>query len=220
MSDAPSRRRSPRWSGHRQLEQLFRATKRHPDPFMEFCLGWLHRHLPDSQGREAGVVWDSGQFHHADGHLVAILDLEFGHVGDPMVDLAIWRMRDTLIPFGNFAQLYARYESLTGSPVDLEAIKRHHFAGTLSNQLMFGAAVLDPVAETDLMNNMQWNSETNLHATEALGEYLDIELPTVETPEAASDASDERPTLISCVRCEPCTPTTHSCSTTFVSRSG
>jgi aminoglycoside phosphotransferase (APT) family kinase protein len=170
--------------GHQQLEQLFRATKRHPDPFMEFCLGWLHRHLPDSRGREAAVVWDSGQFHHLDGHLVAILDLEFGHVGDPMVDLAIWRMRDTIIPFGNFSQLYARYESMTGSPVDLEAIKRHHFAGTLSNQLMFGAAVLDPVPETDLMNNMQWNSETNLHATEALGEFLDIELPTVETPEA------------------------------------
>jgi hypothetical protein len=112
----------------------------------------------------------------------AILDLEFGHIGDPMADLAVWRMRDTLIPFGDFNRLYARYEALSGRPVDIEAIKRHHFAATLSNEMIFGAAVLDPVPGTDLMNNMQWNSETNLHATEALAEYLGVELPTVDLP--------------------------------------
>jgi hypothetical protein len=29
---------------------------------------------------------------------------------------------------------------------------------------------------------LQWTSETNLHATEALAEYLQIELPTVDVP--------------------------------------
>ena len=171
-------------AGHLRMEQIFRAAKNQPDPFMEFCLGFLHRNPPQSHGRQAAVPWDTGQFHHHDGHLVALLDMEFGHVGDPMMDLAIWRMRDTLIPFGDFKQLYARFEVLSGQPVDLEAIKRHHFAATIGNQLMFGPAVTAPVPETDLMNNMQWNSETNLHATEALGEFLDIELPSVETPEA------------------------------------
>ena len=99
-----------------------------------------------------------------------------------MLDLALWRMRDTLIPFGDFDALYRRYEEITGTAVDIEAIKRHHFAGTLENELVFGPAVLDPDDDTDLMNNMQWNSETNLHATEALAEQLGIELPEVETP--------------------------------------
>ena len=177
---------SPEGSGelmHYELERLWRLRKRHPNPFMEFCLGWLHRHPPRSQGRESAIVWDSGQFHHHGGHLAAMLDLEFGHLGDPMADLAVWRMRDTLIPFGDFKALYRRYEDLTGKPVDLEAIKRHHFAATLSNEMIFGAAILDPVPATDLMNNMQWTSETSLHATEALAEYLELELPTVETPE-------------------------------------
>jgi aminoglycoside phosphotransferase (APT) family kinase protein len=177
--------------GHWHMEKIFRAAKRHPDPFMEFCLGWLHRHPPGSNGREAALAWDTGQFHHADGHLVAILDLEFGHVGDPMLDLAVWRMRDTLIPFGDFHRLYARYEALSGMPVDREAIQRHHIAATFGNQLMFGPAVAVPVADTDLMNNMQWNSETNLHATEALAEYLGIDLPTVETPEPRSTRQDK-----------------------------
>jgi aminoglycoside phosphotransferase (APT) family kinase protein len=169
--------------GHWHIERQYRAKKRHPDPFMEFCMGWLHRHPPLSRGRATPVIWDTGQFHHANGHLAAVLDLEFGHVGDPMLDLALWRMRDTVIPFGEFKKLYRRYEELSGKPVDIAAIKLHHFAGTLENQQIFGPAVLDPVPETDLMNNMQWNSETNLHATEALAEFLDIELPTVEMPE-------------------------------------
>lgn len=169
---------------HWHMEKIFRQAKRRPDPFMEFCLGWLHRHPPKSHGRETPIIWDTGQFHHVGGHLVTILDLEFGCVADPMLDLTVWRMRDTLIPFGDFNALYARYEELTGTPVDLDAIRQHHVGATIGNQLMFGPAVADPVAGTDLMNNMQWNSETNLHATEALAELLDIELPTVEVPEA------------------------------------
>lgn len=169
---------------HYELERLWRTRKRHPNPFLEFCLGWLHRNPPQSCGRETPILWDSGQFHHHNGRLTAVLDLEFGHIGDPMADLAVWRMRDTLIPFGDFKALYARYATLSGRPVDVEAIKRHHFAATLSNEMIFGPAVLDPVPETDLMNNMQWNSETNLHATEFLCEYMGLEPPAIEVPPA------------------------------------
>jgi len=176
--------------GHRNMEGNYRERKQHCDPFAEFCLGWHHRHLPEGKGRVAPVVWDTGQFHHQDGHLVAILDLEFGHVGDPMGDITIWRMRDTLIPFGDMRKIYARYAELTGEPVDLEAIKRHHFAACMGNQLQFGAAVANPQPETDLMNYMQWNSETNLMATDFLAEYLGIALPTVDVPEVGSSRDD------------------------------
>ncbi|MCD9622258.1 phosphotransferase family protein [Rhabdothermincola salaria] len=169
--------------GLARYEAVYRSTKNGPDPFMEFCLGWLHRNPPDSQGRQSAIVWDSGQFHQADGHIVALLDLEIGHLGDPMMDLAAWRMRDTIVGYGSFAELYARYEELTGAPVDLEALMRHHFAFTLTNQLALGQAVRAPHADTDLMTNMQWCLETNLFATEALAEILDVELPTVAVPE-------------------------------------
>lgn len=181
---------SPEGSGelmHFTLERLWRTRKRHPNPHLEFCLGWLHRNPPRSKGREAPILWDSGQFHHEGGHLTAVLDLEFGHIGDPMADLTVWRMRDTLIPFGDFRKLYARYEELTGTEVDIEACKRHHLAAALSNDLIFGPAFLDPVPATDQMNNMQWTSETNLHATEALAEYMGLDLPTVDVPPARDD---------------------------------
>jgi aminoglycoside phosphotransferase (APT) family kinase protein len=161
---------------------MYRAAKEVPDPFTEFCLGWLRRNPPNSHGRESAIVWDSGQFHQQDGHIVAVLDVEIGHIGDPMMDLAAWRMRDTVIGYGDFARLYDRYAELTGKPVDLDAVQRHHFAFTLTNQLAFSAALRAPTPESDLMTNLQWCYETNLFATEALAEILDVELPTVDMP--------------------------------------
>jgi aminoglycoside phosphotransferase (APT) family kinase protein len=178
-------------AGHANMQRRYRERKRHVDPFAEFGLGWHNRHQPEGQGRLAPCVWDSGQFHHDNGHLVAIIDLEFGHVGDPLGDITIWRMRDTLIPFGNMTQLYARYEQLTGTPVDIEAVKRHHFAACIGNQLQFGAAVARPDLNTDLMTFMQWNSETNLMATEFLGEYLGLDLPEVDVPDGRATRHDE-----------------------------
>jgi aminoglycoside phosphotransferase (APT) family kinase protein len=169
--------------GMGRYEAVYRRAKNGPDPFLEFCLGWLRRNPPRSRGREAVIVWDSGQFHQQAGRIVAVLDVEIGHIGDPMMDLAAWRQRDTIIGFGDFRELYARYEQLVGEPVDLEALMRHHFFFTLTNQLAFGAAVRKPPPESDLMTNLQWCCETNLFATEALAEILGLELPQVEMPE-------------------------------------
>jgi len=170
--------------GMRRMEAMFRSQKVRPDPFMEFCLGWFHRHEPVGHGRQGPVVWDSGQFHHHDGHLTGLLDLELGHIGDPMMDLAGWRMRDSIIGFGDFGAIYARYEAVADAPVDLEAIQLHHIAFTFSNQLAFSHALKDPPPGSDFATNLQWCNETNLYATEAIAEYLGAELPTVEPIEA------------------------------------
>jgi aminoglycoside phosphotransferase (APT) family kinase protein len=171
--------------GISRYERVFRSVKKSPDPFVEFSLAWLRRNPPDAKGREAAIVWDSGQFHHDGSKVLAVLDLEIGHIGDPMMDLAAWRMRDTVIGFGRFAELYARYEELSGAPVDIPAMQRHHFAFALTNQLAFSAALRDPPPESDLMTNVQWCCETNLFATEALAEILGVELPSVEMPPPA-----------------------------------
>jgi aminoglycoside phosphotransferase (APT) family kinase protein len=172
------------WVGMSRFEALYRAQKQEPDPFLEFALGWVHRHPPRSRGRETPIVWDSGQFHHHAGHLVSLMDLELGHLGDPMMDLAGWRMRDSILGFGDFDCIYDRYADLTGEAVDLDAVQLHHIAFTLTNELSFSHMLRRPTLDTDLMTNMQWCNETNLYATEAIAEYLDVELPTVEVPEA------------------------------------
>jgi len=169
--------------GLSRYERVYRMVKTHPDPFLEYCLGWLRRNPPRSGGRESAIVWDSGQFHHHGGRIAAVLDVEIGHIGDPMMDLAAWRMRDTIVGYGDFPSLYRRYSELRGEEVDLAAIEHHHFVFTLTNQLALGQMVREPPTASDLMTNMQWCCETNLFATEALAGILGVELPTVETPE-------------------------------------
>ena len=168
--------------GIQRYEQIFRERKRHPEPLMEFCLGWLKRNWPDTRGREAPVLWDGGQFHHGGGRVLAALDLELGHIGDPMMDLAGWRIRDTVIGYGDFDALYARYAELSGRPVDLDAIRVYYFAFTLTNHLALGATLREPPPGSDVMINLRWCSETDLFAIEALAEILGIELPEVDAP--------------------------------------
>ncbi len=174
---------TPATVGMRRYEQGYREHKRRPDPFLEFCLAWLARNPLDPKGRESVVVWDSGQFHHEDGRLVAVLDVELAHVGDPMMDLAGFRQRDSILHYGDMDRLYAEYEARGGVPVDRDAIQHHNFAFTLSNQLAFHAALADPAPGSDYMTNLQWCCETNLFAVEALAEILGIELPEVAIPE-------------------------------------
>jgi aminoglycoside phosphotransferase (APT) family kinase protein len=168
--------------GIERMNVMYRRQKDHFDPQLDFFLHWISRHPPRSRGREGAVVWDSGQFMHQNGHITALIDVELGHIGDPMMDLAGWRMRDSILPFGRFSKLYDRYAELTGEAVDLEAIQIHHIYFTLSNQLAFSHALAHPPANSDFGTNMQWCNETNLYATEALAEYMDVELPTVDLP--------------------------------------
>ena len=164
-------------------ERAYRATKKQPDALLEFALAWLRRNPPPAPARESVVVWDSGQFHQRAGRIEAVLDLEIGHIGDPMMDLAGFRMRSSVIDFGDFDRLYDAYARHGGVRVDRAAIQHHHFAFTLTNQLAFHAALADPPPGSDYMTNMQWCAETNIYATEALGEMLGVALGEVEMPE-------------------------------------
>jgi aminoglycoside phosphotransferase (APT) family kinase protein len=180
---------SPTDAGHigtRQFLRTFRASKVRADPLMEFVLGWLQRHPLPPSNRQSPVVWDSGQFHHDGTNFTAVMDVEIGHLGDPMMDLAAWRMRDTVIPFGDFPKLYARYSELTGTPVDLAAIQWHHLFFTLTNSLSFHGPMAQPIPATDYMTYAQWVSETNLHTIETLAEYLGIVLEEVPIPQPVS----------------------------------
>lgn len=170
--------------GARLMEEVqYRRTKQRPDPFLEFVLGWLRRNPPKQTGREAVIAWDTGQFHQMNGKLVAMIDVEIGHIGDPMMDLAAFRMRDTIMHYGDISELYRQYEEFSGEPIDLQAVQWHHIFFTLANALAFHVSLAAPTPESDYMTNLQWVNETNLFALEAVAEYLGIDLPKVDMPE-------------------------------------
>ncbi|MCH2170692.1 phosphotransferase family protein [Myxococcota bacterium] len=175
--------------GMETYEKAYRDRKVQPDPFLEFCLGWLKRNPLDSRGRETPIVWDSGQFHHQNGRISALMDLENGHIGDPVMDLATFRMRDTILGYGDFRRIYAHYEKVSGLRLDLRALQHHLMAMALCDQLAYHTALADPPPGADFMTNMQWCSETNLFALEVLAEMLGLELEPVEEIEVTGPPS-------------------------------
>lgn len=168
--------------------QAYRAEKKRPDPFLEFALGWLRRNEPENPGREGPIVWDAGQFHHQDGRITALLDLEFGHIGDPLSDLAALWVRNPFIAFGDVAHLMRRYRDRSGTDLDLDAIRWHYILWCLSNQLEFHAVLAEPVPGTDYMLNLHWCIETNLMALEAIASALEVPLDVVEPVTATRSA--------------------------------
>ncbi len=170
--------------GQAQFIKIFREIKKRPDPFIEFMLAWLARNPLQHAGRESVIVWDSGQFHHHKGRFISLIDVEIGHIGDPMMDLAGFRMRDSVLHFGDMDTLYRHYGKYSRDPVDMDAIKHHHLFFTLSNQLSFHGALAAPTPDSDYMTNLQWCTETNRFAVEALADIMGITLPEVEIPQA------------------------------------
>lgn len=78
-----------------------------PEPVAEAALRWLERHLPAPSGPPAIVHGDfrSGNLLFGEQGLLAILDWEMAHIGDPMEDLA-WAA-DPLWAHGDAARVGA-----------------------------------------------------------------------------------------------------------------
>jgi len=107
-----------------------------------------------------------------------------------MMDLAGWRMRDSVIPFGNFGEIYKRYGRLVGAPVDIDDIQHHYIAFTVSNDMAFSHRLKDPIEITDHSTYLQWCAETNIYATEAIAEFLGADLPGAELPQLGTSRFD------------------------------
>jgi aminoglycoside phosphotransferase (APT) family kinase protein len=109
--------------------QLF-AT---PQPMIDYTARWLLEHLPP-RGELALVHNDfrnGNLMISPDTGVVAVLDWEVAHIGDPMRDLGwictnSWRFGRSELPvggFGTYADLFRGYESVSGRGVDPAHVK-------------------------------------------------------------------------------------------------
>lgn len=103
-----------------------------PMPMIDYTGRWLLENLPTDN--ELSLV--HGDFRNGnlmidrDHGVVAVLDWEQAHIGDPFRDLGFittnsWRFGRTDLPvggFGTYEDMLAGYESVTGKPVDLKKV--------------------------------------------------------------------------------------------------
>ena len=95
-----------------RIIEMWRAAKKQPDPFMEFALGWLLQHPPQSHGRQAPILSFTGQFHHDGGHLVAILDVH-PLLGPEESDVVLTRLHGVSVFAGTGLDALLRAQSVT-----------------------------------------------------------------------------------------------------------
>jgi aminoglycoside phosphotransferase (APT) family kinase protein len=103
-----------------------------PQPMIDYAGRWLLEHLPENP-RMALVHNDfrNGNFMVDPDGIVAVLDWEVAHVGDPMRDLGwictrSWRFGNEAKPvggFGDYADLFRGYEDESGIAVDPAQVK-------------------------------------------------------------------------------------------------
>jgi aminoglycoside phosphotransferase (APT) family kinase protein len=103
-----------------------------PQPMIDFSARWLLEHLPESYD-ESLVHNDfrNGNIMVSPNGVVAVLDWEIAHIGDPMRDLGwictnSWRFGRSDLPvggFGSYTDLFRGYERVSGKKVDPARVK-------------------------------------------------------------------------------------------------
>lgn len=103
-----------------------------PQPMIDYAARWLLERVPEAP--EVALVHNdfrNGNFMVNEHGINAVLDWEIAQIGDPMRDLGwlctnSWRFGRTELPvggFGEYADLFRGYESVSGKPVDADRVK-------------------------------------------------------------------------------------------------
>ncbi|MEM1434769.1 MAG: phosphotransferase family protein [Pseudomonadota bacterium] len=102
-----------------------------PQPMIEYTARWLREHLPESPRRTlVHNDFRNGNFMVSEQEVVAVLDWEVAHIGDPMRDLGwictnSWRFGVGDKPvggFGDYPALFQGYADESGLEVDPEHV--------------------------------------------------------------------------------------------------
>ncbi|MBL6690600.1 MAG: phosphotransferase family protein [Pseudomonadales bacterium] len=111
------------WERYRLLET--------PQPMIDYTARWLMEHVPENY--ETALVHNdfrNGNFMLSPEGIVAVLDWEVAHIGDPMRDLGwictnSWRFgADAPVGgFGDYDDLFRGYEEVSGKKVDPDHVK-------------------------------------------------------------------------------------------------
>jgi aminoglycoside phosphotransferase (APT) family kinase protein len=156
-----------------------------PDPMAVFLRRWMRDNVPAGrQGWTRFIPYDSFQFMFEHGHITGLLDFEHAHVGDPMMDLAALRIRDTIKHIGELSDTAARYEEITGVAVDDDVVEYHTVLYNAISVVSTGPPLVDPLPGTDWISYLAWYVNGARWAFECIAEIRGYQLDPVEIPES------------------------------------
>ena len=171
----------------RAMEDLYdRGMEGQPaDPVEVFLRRWMRDHVPqDRLSVACFTTYDSFQFMFEDGHITGLLDFEHAHVGDPMMDLAALRIRDTIKNLGDLSAIVARYEAVTGVAVDHDVIEYQTVVYNALSIASTGPPLAAPIPGTDWISYLAWYVNGARWAFESIAEIGGYTLDAIAIPDA------------------------------------
>ncbi len=167
-----------------------------PEPLLELGIWWLHDNVPQGDRRVTFVQGDTGpgQFMYHDGHLTALIDWELAHIGDPMLDLGVMRMRNMLYPTVPLQQPIAHYQKVSGYPIDWQALSFYTVVAMLLTPIGLSTIMQRPTAHLEpVFPGFGWNATLRRGLADALAEAAGIDIDPPDLPQAPAP---EWPTLM------------------------
>jgi aminoglycoside phosphotransferase (APT) family kinase protein len=125
-------------------EDIYFKGKRRPDPRIEFLRRWIRRNIPRHRRKVSILAVDSGQFLHANGRVTGLFDLEYGCLGDPLIDLASIPGRIGAEGWDDIKPFFKRYAELTGDTLDPAVITFHRAWWGLCTPLIVSPNLHEP----------------------------------------------------------------------------
>ena len=132
----------------RLWEQVYERRRPEANPILGAAFGWLEAHAPESDRvtlvhgdfRTGNYLYDEA------GGITAMLDWELAHLGDPMEDLGwasmkFWSGAGLAGGLIEAEDLFHRYESASGVPVDRERIFFYQVLGNVKMAVIALAGV-------------------------------------------------------------------------------
>jgi len=170
-------------------ERTYRLALRQPVPLVEFATRWLRRNVPPSPERLSLVQGDTGpgQFIFRGPKVAAIIDWEFAHLADPILDLAQIRTRDFYNPGADMTAWIQTYAELAGLPIDETKLRYYTVKSMLITPLALAGVVQNMAPQTD---HAEWFAQDVTYkraSAEALGEALGVPLTPPEIPTGRTD---------------------------------
>ncbi len=170
-----------------QYERNYRllAKRDAVDAMIEFFTLWLRRNYPKNRTDRAFVTGDCGQFLSVGPEISAVLDVEIGHIGDPMHDLACFRGRHPVENMGDLPALFRRYERASGNPLDIPAMAYHTVSFLALATIGPMLAHVESHRGGDWLEALMQVAFIGRRTCDAMAEIMDVRFEPIALPDTA-----------------------------------
>jgi aminoglycoside phosphotransferase (APT) family kinase protein len=164
------------WSG-------FLAT--YTEPLITYSLEWLRRFVPRSVAKVALVQGDTGpvNFMFDGDRVTAVIDWEWGHLGDPLEDLGNICVREFWNPSGGLTGLFERYERASEIPYDRRTARYYSVQQNVRGMIPIHALTQDAHPTRPVAWWIAYRYVGDRATCEAIAEAMGLVLERPELPE-------------------------------------